>query len=241
VSRWGDYFWSFLPKPLRRKEASVSEICRVLEAIGTLYEDARQAVFRLRRAWIVALAPEEMLKILRDERGLPRLPGESLASFRPRVLAAWDTHRKGGTVPGMAEAMALLGLAAEVREPRTVARYDATHAHNGRIRYGEVVWALFDVAFDPGTVLSGATWERILATIDRWKPAHTMLRHLVLQPALWLEPVAPQDAFGWSYGVEAPTWHPYSWPVPMYDGQHQHDGQVTHHGEADPLSVEVIQ
>lgn len=243
MKRFAPYFWFLLPKPCKRAApGDQTEIRRVVEVLGSLFDDAKLAIFRVRRAWTTKTAPAEALDLIGADRDLRRMPGEEEDAYRRRLLSAFDLYQQGGTVPGMVLAMELLGYpGAEVSEPRSPRRYDGSMRYAGTLRYGEVEWALFTVTLDPGVSLTSERLDLVLRTIHRWKPAHTMLAYLVLAPAPWQDDCLPTDA-----GLDLVMDHSmdladlYVWPVAIYDGTYQHDGAVLHDGEIDPLSVRVF-
>jgi hypothetical protein len=224
-----------------RHETFRTEIERFVHVLAAMFDDAKAAVFALRRAWITQTALADALELIGSDRTLRRLPGEDEEAYRRRLLNAFDTYQQGGTVPGMVLAMDLLGFpGAHVHEPRTPRLYDGSYAHAGNMRYGDVVWALFTVEFET-TGLTAEQLEHVIRTVNRWKPAHTMLAYLVLVPGHFADDCTTADAaldLQWDYTF-AQTDH-YAWPVAMYDGVHAHNGSVWHDGELDPLDVEVL-
>lgn len=164
-----------------------------------------------------------------------------METYRQRLISAFDLYQQGGTVPGMILAMELLGYPnAKVAEPRTPRLYDGAYSHTGTIRYGDIVWAVFTVEIET-PALSPERLDLILRTIDRWKPAHTMLAYLVLAPgSLADECLASDSALDLAFDHTLEISDLYAWPVAMYDGTHTHGGEVSHNGEMDLLDIEVL-
>lgn len=242
MKRFAPYFWFLLTKPFKRSPPDdQTEIRRTVEVLASLFDDAKAAIFRVRRAWTTKVAPDAALDLIGADRDLRRLPGEDTEAYRARLLSAFDLYQQGGTVPGMVLAMDLLGYSAKVEEPRTPRQYDGSFVHGGSVRYGEVEWALFTVSLDPGVSITLERLELILRTIHRWKPAHTMLAYLVLAPSPWQDECVPTDAeLALAFDYSCDLSEPYAWPVAMYDGTYRHDGVVVHDGDIDPLSLEVF-
>lgn len=67
------------------------------------------------KARFPGVAPSDALEEIGLERGMPRGPGESDASYGARLLGAWNTWPWAGTAFGLLNALAAAGYAAEVR------------------------------------------------------------------------------------------------------------------------------
>jgi len=127
-----------------------------------LDEYASLAATGLLARW-AAIAPEDALNLLGTERGLTRYPGESLEGWRTRVLGAWEFWQWSGTEYGLAVALSQLGYASAIVPVWT---YDTAR------------WSEFDIYIYPASRSYDGTPEeraRILAIINKVKPAHTRL------------------------------------------------------------------
>ena len=138
-----------------------------------------------------AIAPEDALNLLGTERGLTRYPGESLESWRSRVLGAWDFWSWAGTEYGLRVALGQLGYASAIVPAWT---YDSAR------------WSEFDVFIYPNARSYDGQQEernRILGAINQIKPAHTKLAQLVyvsFGPLTWDPPGLTWDPPGQVWG-----------------------------------------
>ncbi|GIW28214.1 MAG: hypothetical protein KatS3mg070_1577 [Meiothermus sp.] len=139
----------------------------------------------------VHLAPEDALNRLGTERGLIRYPGESLESWRTRVVGAWEFWRWSGTEYGLSLALLQLGYSSAIVPVWT---YDSAR------------WSEFDVFIYPATrSYDGSPDERsrILAIINQIKAAHTRLAKLTyvsFGPLTWDPPGLTWDPPGQVWG-----------------------------------------
>jgi hypothetical protein len=147
------------------------------------------------RARHAELAPEDALNLLGAERGLTRYPGESLETWRDRVLGAWEFWTWAGTEHGMQTALAQLGYSSAI-----VPRWLSVPAD----------WSEFDIFIYPARRSfdgSPAERHRILAIIGQVKAGHTRLRQLTyvsFGPLTWDPPGLTWDPPGQVWG-DAPV------------------------------------
>lgn len=80
-----------------------------LAALAAPLDDLTTRTASVMLARLIAHAPEDALRLLGEERGLQRYPGEHLAAYRNRVLNAWTFWSQAGTLPGMVAALEHLG------------------------------------------------------------------------------------------------------------------------------------
>ncbi|MDI3547877.1 MAG: hypothetical protein PWR10_1529 [Halanaerobiales bacterium] len=100
-----DYLWALLNRPLKKGQ----ENKKWFTALGAILEDAKQAIFQIRRAWFILTAPGPALDVLGKARGLPRYANESNEAYRKRLLNAFETYVLSGTDSGMLKALSALG------------------------------------------------------------------------------------------------------------------------------------
>jgi hypothetical protein len=251
------YLWFLLPKPLkapehvsapgggrpRRHGRDENEIERTVQVLASLLDDLKSAVFSVRSSWVTASAEGQALDLIGADRMLRRIPGESDDDYRARLLAAFDLYQQGGTLPGMKLAMELVGEPeAEVEEPRVPAYHDGTlHRDGGAFHGGWVSWARFMVKLalrEAG--LPADHLATVLRQVDEWKPAHTMLAHLVLDTQESLSDEVPVTTDSLALGLQAALSDLYAWPGLMHNGAALRDGTHHHDGAQDTLQVEVI-
>lgn len=146
-------------------------------------------------ARFIQRAPEDALNLLGAERGLTRYPGESLETWRDRVLGAWEFWTWAGTEHGMQTALAQLGYSSAI-----VPRWLSVPAD----------WSEFDVFIYPARRSfdgSPAERHRILSIIGQVKAGHTRLRQLTyvsFGPLTWDPPGLTWDPPGQVWG-DAPV------------------------------------
>ena len=242
---FADYLWFLLPRPLRHPSGlAASEIGRLVDVLGGLLDDARDAGFQVRRAWFPQTAAGAALDLHGAERELIRWPGESDDAYRARLVAAFELHQAGGTIPGMVLAMETLGHAgARVIEPREAnIRLDGACDLDGSWTLGSrLSWALFEVAIQaPADGLSADELARILHTVRTWKPAHTRLAALVLELGDLLEDAYPETPDAMAVAVALAPSDPYAWAARLLDGTWSLGGSVPLDQRHDTLTVEVL-
>ncbi len=168
-----------------------------LTAIGRSLDDnaerARQAV----KARFPNLAPDDALAVLGEERGMPRGPGETTASYRARLLGAWDAWTWAGTPYGMLRQLLAAGYPTVYVQTQGGKQYSLASLLSGNPVQDLVVaqmatpvhlggtpaelWSDFAVLIGqpwpawwsgaPGDSSADANFVRQL--IAKWKPAHT--------------------------------------------------------------------
>jgi hypothetical protein len=179
VTRFGDYLWALLSRPY--KTAAGTEIERWVGVLGSALDTQKESVFGVRRAWLVQAATGSALDLLGKERGIPRLAGETDATYRARLTAAFVEQK--GTIPALLDAFNTLGFSsAEVEE---LFRTDPERWAEFR-----VLLSLAEPAF------SGSQRASVLSAVGKLKPAHTALAGLDLEAGV---PAggALEDALDW--------------------------------------------
>jgi hypothetical protein len=100
-----NYLWSLLNRPLKKG----TENKKWLTTLGEEFDELKQSIFKLRRAWLIKTASGKSLDLLGESRGLPRYKNEVDELYRERLLAAFDTYLFGGTYPAMKKTLSTLG------------------------------------------------------------------------------------------------------------------------------------
>ena len=169
IAKLADYLWWLLPAFLKKKDRPESLVARLCEVGGDVLDEARTTLTDIIPQLLAETATGEYLDMLARVRQILRGDGESDASLRSRVLAAYAIKRKGGTIPGMEDGLTAIGYDAVVQEPN-----DGTNK-----------WSRF--------VLNILAWDGLVTdhgifydVVRLLKPAHT--RALIdseLPPGTW--------------------------------------------------------
>jgi Phage tail protein (Tail_P2_I) len=160
----GKYMWWLLPNTLKKKLQGESLISKLLNIFGEELDESKTETLNMRREMLIATATGEYLDEHGRERDLERIPGETDDEYRFRLISAYVVKKRGGTIPGMIEACALLGLEVEVSE---VYKTDPTR------------WAEFELQIIGGD-LNILNQSIFYQTIQALKPAHTRVVYTVL-------------------------------------------------------------
>ena len=116
MSSLGNYLWWLAPAFMKKKELAKSLLANILGILGEELDAAKSEILNMRRQLLIATAAEKYLDRHGQERDLVRIPGETDEQYRTRLISAYVVKKRGGTIPGMIEACALLGLQVEVFE-----------------------------------------------------------------------------------------------------------------------------
>jgi len=179
IAKLADYLWWLLPAFLKKKDRPESLVARLCEVGGDVLDEARTTLTDIIPQLLAETATGEYLDMLARVRQILRGDGESDASLRSRVLAAYAIKRKGGTIPGMEDGLAAIGYTAEVAEPN----------------HGTGDWSHFVVrilGWD-GVVTDQGIFYQIVRLL---KPAHTRaLIESELLPGTWddWDPTVPPN------------------------------------------------
>lgn len=182
-----------------------------------LVEGARQAT----KARFLSVAPSDALPYAASDRQLERMPLDTDATWRARLVVAWDLWAYAGTRKGVKEAVERTGYAS------SVVLYDEFEWPTGP---GAVNWAVFWVVLsghgwtsdgtwgDPGVWGDGGTWgstatpqevQLVIRLARLWKPAHARCQGVLvlLSGELWGYPEGTWGDPG-TWGGEAVSWLP---------------------------------
>lgn len=159
------------------------------EAKAIVFEVLADATREAIKARFPLIAPEDALPYLSSERGLEKMPAESVATWRERIWSAWDTWIWAGTKNGVQDAIDLADLfpttSRSIKEwwdwpnlpSAEWARFwllvEQPHAYTAPPNVGDP-GLLVDGSWVVG--ISGMTIQQVQLlrrTIRTWKPAHT--------------------------------------------------------------------
>lgn len=190
--KFGEYIKSLLPGFLRKTDGTITDIDRWAESLGVTLDDLKQAIFHVRRAWMLDTAVGQELDLHGQDRRIPRLPGESDEAYLQRLKSAYESYALGGTNPGIAEVLKKLGYPdARMHElyqgGMVVPLYNGQSFYNSLATHqGGIRWAEFKIFMGIQDDKDYAASERqtLLAAIKRSKASHSRLAALVLEPSL---------------------------------------------------------
>jgi hypothetical protein len=114
---FGEYIYSLLIGPLKKTGSDISILC---QSLGSRYQEIKDMIFSIRRAWVIETAPKWALDLHGQDRLLPRLPDEPDETYRRRLQSARTIYALGGTDPGIIDAMARLGFTATIQNVRQI-------------------------------------------------------------------------------------------------------------------------
>ncbi len=152
-----EYLWWLLPAFLKKKRKADSLVNKLMNVFGEELDAEKIAIVDMRRMLLIAAAGGEYLDNHGRGRDLERIPGESDDDYRTRLISAYVVKKRGGTIPGMIEACAILGLEIEIRQ--------FYQTDPGR-------WAEFEVRVIAGE-LKVLNQSIFYQTVRALKPAHT--------------------------------------------------------------------
>ncbi|WP_411676871.1 hypothetical protein [Caproicibacter sp.] len=106
---FGDYMFWLLFTPLKRVKKSVNQFYIFCKVIGKLFDNAKDAIFRVRTESMILSASEVMLTVHGKDRDMPRLKGEGTEGYRRRLSMKAIIAEKAGTNEGLILAVKALG------------------------------------------------------------------------------------------------------------------------------------
>lgn len=193
-SAFGVYLWSLLSRPFKLKvndHNDEKDTERYVETLGEMADSLKQVIFLIRRSRVPAVAPDNMLDFVSENRKISRYPGERNQYFRRRIQAAVQIYAEGGTNPGMKNALARIGYPnTEIYEVITErARHDRLKKYNGTARHGgsKNCWSEFDVIlkWEPSRQFTVADLLILIDVIYKTKSGHAMPRSLIVETNLF--------------------------------------------------------
>ena len=120
VEKISDYLWWLLPGFLKKKDRQASLIGKLCDIWGEVFDDIRSALASVPEMMLIEHATGEYLIELGRERQTYPIDGEDEEDFRLRVMLAYLTKKKEGTIPGMEEGLEAKGFSALVWNPRVL-------------------------------------------------------------------------------------------------------------------------
>ena len=153
-----EYLYGLLPAPLKRGKKAVNQFFIFFKAIGGLFDDCKQDIFRLREASMLASATDAVLQLHGQDRDMPRLYGETLENYRERLLMKGIIAEAAGTNEGIRYVAQAFGY------DNVIITTSSDPAH----------WAEATVQFIGGKIVLDDR-ELLLQELNKIKPARTLL------------------------------------------------------------------
>lgn len=163
--QFGDYMYSLLTAPMRQVKKSANQFYIFFKAVGALFDDCKQKLFALREASMIVSAPDVMLSVHGEERGLNRLSGEALDTYRLRLSLYTEVAKTAGTNVGILMALESFGYEHGAVEP--MSHYDQSR------------WAEFIISLGHGTPQAYRELPILYQEIQKVKPAGSKLAYFV--------------------------------------------------------------
>lgn len=167
--KFADYFYFLAHRVFKLgKDRKSSDIWQFTGGIGPDYDQANQAIFKLRSQALIILAEGKALDAHGLDRKMPRYPGEEDMPYKLRLLNAFSYYSAVGTKTAILAALARLGYT----------DLDIIEAY----LTDQTRWAEFGVVFswDVDSVLNSASLRPLRDTVKRMKPAHTRMTTLTV-------------------------------------------------------------
>ena len=153
-----EYLYELLPAPLKRGKKAVNQFFIFFKAIGGLYDDCKQDIFRLREMSMLASATDAVLQLHGQDRDMPRLNGETLENYRERLLMKGIIAEAAGTNEGIRYVAQAFGY------DNVIITTPSDPAH----------WAEATVKFIGGKIVLDDR-ALLLQELNKIKPARTLL------------------------------------------------------------------
>jgi hypothetical protein len=170
---FNDYLWSLLTRPFKVGEDTTGAQ-NYTNVLGSILDDAKAALFLMRRAWYLKTAPVAALPIIGAGLKMPQFVNESDEDYRNRLIGAFDWYYWMGTKKGVLKAISYI-----TSVPCLLTEFQIDSWRLGVSRLGvdtslmgtELIY-VFELYFS--AELDADTEALVQAIVDIVKPAHTM-------------------------------------------------------------------
>ena len=157
------------------------------EAFGLAKDSVADIATQAVKSRLIATCPTDAIVPIGNDRGLERVPGETTASYRARLVGAWEAYAWAGTAKGILDQLAIAGYSnVRILENESIGGSDADPSKWWRFivrilqphpfgdgstipRYGD------GTTYGGGRTYGGipiAARDLIRRIIRKWKPAH---------------------------------------------------------------------
>lgn len=107
--KFQDYMYYLLYGPLKRVTKLKNQFYLLFKVMGKVFDQTKQDIFRVREESMIISASEKLLDEHGRDRGMQKLKGESIESFRTRLSMKNIIAEKAGTNEGILIALKSLG------------------------------------------------------------------------------------------------------------------------------------
>lgn len=83
---FADYMFYLLFTPLKKTKKSLNQFYIFFSAIGELFDQSKKDILKIRREAMVISASPVMLEVHGQDRGMPKLKGETDENYRTRLI-----------------------------------------------------------------------------------------------------------------------------------------------------------
>lgn len=98
---FGEYMFFLLNSPLKKAAKSINQWHMFFKVVGKLFDQTKQDIFRIREESMIVSASEKMLEQHGLDRGMVRLKGETVESYRTRLSMKNIIAEAAGTNEGI--------------------------------------------------------------------------------------------------------------------------------------------
>lgn len=158
-----EYLWSLCHRVFKLTvDKTKSDIYKLMTAFANHFEKIRQDIYFTRAQYFIKKCSEDSLIKHGEDIRFPKFDSETIEQYRSRLLAAYETFKMGGTIPGMKKAFEAMG-------------YPDIEIEEHYQTVGHEEWAVFSV-ITPLDTWQNNTYsaEEMGKVINRLKPAHTL-------------------------------------------------------------------
>ncbi len=157
-----EFLWSLCHRVFKLIENAQSDIYKLMTALANHFEKVRQDIYFTRAQYFISKCSADALIKHGEDIRFPKFDSETIEQYRARLLAAYETFKMGGTIPGMIKAFEAMG-------------YPGIEIEEHFKTVGQEEWAVFSV-ITPLEVWESNSYsqEEMEKVIARLKPAHTL-------------------------------------------------------------------
>ena len=112
--KFSDYMYSLLFTPLRKVKQSVNQFYIFFKVIGTLFDDCKRDIFRVREESQVISASEIILPEHGRDRNMSRFQNETVEAYRTRLCMKALIAERAGTLESLELCLKSLGFKGEI-------------------------------------------------------------------------------------------------------------------------------